>query len=387
MPNVALVQSELLTTLSDELPSNVNRASLVSSMVSAYGFHSQCEIIKLKPATRDQLAQFHEVGFVNELLKPRAVAISGVKQDKLVRLGIGSEILNRHGDEDQHAVLERYSLLYDCPVFPLMDQYVKYLAGSTISTAHHLINNESNIAINWFGGRHHAKKSKASGFCYVNDIVLGILELRKKFEKVVYVDFDLHHGDGVENAFKFSDKVITMSIHRKEIGFFPGSGDLKDQGMGKGKGYTFNAPMKHGLGDEGLMEVVKRCMIPVISKFEADCLVIQCGVDGLGSDEHQEWNLTIKGLSNAINEIILLEKPTMILGGGGYNHSQVARCWTYITSLVLKSDTQFDLMPDELVEAGEEYEFWNEKGRNMIDENTTDYIDLIALDFSQRSWM
>lgn len=92
----------------------------------------------------------------------------------------------------------------------------------------------SEICINWGGGLHHAKKSEASGFCYVNDIVLGILELLKYHQRVLYIDIDVHHGDGVEEAFYTTDRVMTVSFH-KYGEYFPGTGDLRDIGAGKVK--------------------------------------------------------------------------------------------------------------------------------------------------------
>ena len=83
------------------------------------------------------------------------------------------------------------------------------------------------------GGLHHAKKMEASGFCYVNDIVLAILELLKYHNRVLYIDIDVHHGDGVEEAFYCSNRVMTVSFHRYGD-FFPGTGDVKDTGHGEG---------------------------------------------------------------------------------------------------------------------------------------------------------
>lgn len=85
---------------------------------------------------------------------------------------------------------------------------------------------ESDIAINWAGGLHHAKKSEASGFCYINDIVLAILELLKYHARVLYIDIDIHHGDGVEEAFYTTDRVMTVSFH-KYGEYFPGTGDIR----------------------------------------------------------------------------------------------------------------------------------------------------------------
>ncbi|PQQ00480.1 histone deacetylase 6-like isoform X1 [Prunus yedoensis var. nudiflora] len=118
------------------------------------------------------------------------------------------------------------------------DDYVDFLAsasaGGSIGAAVKLNRQDADIALNWAGGLHHAKKSEASGFCYVNDIVLGILELLKVHKRVLYVDIDVHHGDGVEEAFYTTDRVMTVSFH-KFGDFFPGTGHIKDVGQGLGR--------------------------------------------------------------------------------------------------------------------------------------------------------
>ena len=112
----------------------------------------------------------------------------------------------------------------------------------------------ADIAINWGGGLHHAKKREASGFCYVNDIVLCILELLLTYARVLYVYIDCHHVDGVEEAFYTTDRVMTCSIH-KFGDFFPGTGTQIDMGKGKGKGYTLNIPLNDGITDESFRSV------------------------------------------------------------------------------------------------------------------------------------
>ena len=84
------------------------------------------------------------------------------------------------------------------------------LSGGSVDGAALLAAGKSDIAFNWAGGMHHAKKAEASGFCYVNDIVLAILELLKTYRRVLYVDIDIHHGDGVEEAFYLTDRVMTV---------------------------------------------------------------------------------------------------------------------------------------------------------------------------------
>jgi acetoin utilization deacetylase AcuC-like enzyme len=83
-------------------------------------------------------------------------------------------------------------------------------SGGSRDGAINLIKGDSEIAFNWAGGMHHAKRAEASGFCYVNDIVLAILELLKHYQRVLYVDIDIHHGDGVEEAFYLTDRVMTV---------------------------------------------------------------------------------------------------------------------------------------------------------------------------------
>jgi histone deacetylase 1/2 len=103
---------------------------------------------------------------------------------------------------------------------------------------------------------HHAKKLEASGFCYVNDIVLGILELLKYHNRVLYIDIDVHHGDGVEEAFYLSNRVFTLSFHRFGD-FFPGTGSIVDVGEEEGKYYTMNLPLKKGIDDESYLRLYK----------------------------------------------------------------------------------------------------------------------------------
>ena len=123
-----------------------------------------------------------------------------------------------------------------------------------VAAAERIAGGATDIAINWAGGLHHAKKREASGFCYINDIVLGILELLRTVPRVLYIDIDCHHGDGVEEAFYTTNRVMTCSFH-KYGEFFPGTGTLQDRGRGKGKGYAVNVPLKDGVTDESFRSV------------------------------------------------------------------------------------------------------------------------------------
>jgi len=122
--------------------------------------------------------------------------------------------------------------------------------GGSIDAAHLIINNAADIAINWGGGLHHAKKGEAYGFCYLNDIVVCILELLKVFPRVLYIDIDVHHGDGVEEAFFTTNRVMTVSFHEFGEDFFPGTGGLNSLGEGLGKNYAVNVPLRPGMDDD-----------------------------------------------------------------------------------------------------------------------------------------
>ena len=140
--------------------------------------------------------------------------------------------------------------------------------------------------MNWAGGLHHAKKSEISGFCYVNvsDIVLAVLELLKYHQRVLYIDIDIHHGDGVKEAFCTTDRIVTVSFH-KYGEYFPGTWDLQDIGVGKGKYYAVNYPLRDGIDDESYEAIFKPVMSKVMELFQLSAVVLQCGSDFLSGDQ------------------------------------------------------------------------------------------------------
>lgn len=128
--------------------------------------------------------------------------------------------------------------------------------------------------MNWSGGFHHARKCEASGFCYVNDIVLCILELLRFYSRVIYVDIDVHHGDGVEEAFFLTNRVLTLSFHQYGDDFFPGSGSQDSMGDGPGKYHAVNVPMKPGMNDETFMPLFQSVTKKVMDVFRPDVILM-----------------------------------------------------------------------------------------------------------------
>ncbi|GBO36498.1 Histone deacetylase 3, partial [Araneus ventricosus] len=129
-----------------------------------------------------------------------------------------------HNIQSFNKSLSHFNVGDDCPVFDGLFDFCSMYTGASLEGATRLNNQCCDIAINWSGGLHHAKKFEASGFCYVNDIVIAILELLKFHPRVLYIDIDIHHGDGVQEAFYLTDRVMTVSFHKYGNYFFPGTG-------------------------------------------------------------------------------------------------------------------------------------------------------------------
>ncbi|KAL0280656.1 UNVERIFIED_CONTAM: hypothetical protein PYX00_001882 [Menopon gallinae] len=206
-------------------------------------------------------------------------------------------------------------------------------------------NDVQNVAINWFGGWHHAQRDAAEGFCYVNDIVIAIQFLLKSFNRVLYIDLDVHHGNGVENAFVFSPRVLVLSLHKYETGFYPSTGSVDDIGLGNGKYHTVNVPLKDGITDAVYIRIFTTIFDKVFAKYKPECIVVQCGADSVAGDPLGGFNLTPLGLGHCLRLILNKNLPTLVLGGGGYNVPNVARCWTYLTSVILDCPLPNDI-PD-----------------------------------------
>jgi histone deacetylase 1/2 len=153
-------------------------------------------------------------------------------------------------------------------------------------------------------------------------------------QRVLYVDIDVHHGDGVEEAFYTTDRVMTVSFH-KYGDFFPGTGHIKDIGVGKGKNYALNIPLKDGMDDECFRALFRPLIQKVMEVYQPDAVVLQCGADSLSGDRLGCFNLSVKGHADCLRFIRSFNVPLMVLGGGGYTIRNVARCWCYEVSLSL----------------------------------------------------
>ncbi|EGW34403.1 uncharacterized protein SPAPADRAFT_59836 [Spathaspora passalidarum NRRL Y-27907] len=330
-----------------------HRIRMTHSLIMNYELYKKMEIYRAKPATNLELTQFHTDEYID--------FIDRVTPDNL-QLFEREQIIFNVGD--------------DCPVFDGLGEFCKISCGGSMEGAARLNNGSADIAINYAGGLHHAKKSEASGFCYLNDIVLGIIELLRVHPRVLYIDTDVHHGDGVEEAFYTNDRVMTCSFH-KFGEFFPGTGNLNDIGIGKGKYYAVNVPLRDGIDDASYKSIFEPIIAAIVDWYQPSAIVLQCGGDSLSGDRLGPFNLSMRGHANCVNFVRSLGIPMMVVGGGGYTIRNVARTWAFETGICNGA-----ILPKELPYNGY-YEYYaplyelDVRSSNMNNANSREYLDKI----------
>uniref|UniRef100_A0A6B2L3U8 Histone deacetylase n=1 Tax=Arcella intermedia TaxID=1963864 RepID=A0A6B2L3U8_9EUKA len=327
-----------------------HRVRMTHNLLVNYGVYKKLHIYRPpRPSVRD-MTKFHTDDYVSFLQSVTPDNMDNFAK-QLVKFNVGE----------------------DCPVFDGMFEFCQISAGGSIGGAIQLNKKNADIAVNWAGGLHHAKKSEASGFCYINDIVLGILELLKYHDRVLYIDIDIHHGDGVEEAFYNTNRVMTVSFH-KFGEFFPGTGDPRDIGSDQGKYYSVNFPLKDGITDETYESIFKPLISKIMEWYRPSAVVLQCGADSLAGDRLGCFNLTLRGHAMCVEFVKSYNLPTMVLGGGGYTIRNVARCWAYETALLLDTEIDDQLPYNDYLEYyGPDFRL-HIQPTNMENQNTTEYL-------------
>ncbi|MBI4203153.1 MAG: acetoin utilization protein AcuC [Chloroflexi bacterium] len=220
----------------------------------------------------------------------------------------------------------------DNPVYAGMYEAALLSTGASLTAADLLLEGKAPVVFSPSGGLHHAMPGAASGFCIFNDPVIAINSLLARGMKVAYVDIDAHHGDGVQHAFYDTGAVLTISLHESGRFLFPGTGFVEELGAGKGEGYSVNAPLAPYTGDETYLWVFHEVVPPLLEAFKPDALVTQLGIDTYFRDPITHLALTSRGYEQAVALLAQAARsrsiPWLALGGGGYDLSAVARCWT-----------------------------------------------------------
>lgn len=323
-------------------PFKIFRLKLTYELIKAYGLLSipNTQYIEARMAEDEELLLFHDREYI-EILK--AVNV-GIEVPGAYYYGLGP------GDN---------------PIFKGLFDWSKLVTGASLQAASLVANGEVDIAFNISGGLHHAMALRASGFCYINDIVIAIMSLLKRGRRVAYIDIDAHHGDGVQEAFYNTDKVLTISIHETGMALFPGTGFEDEAGRGEGEGYSINIPMPPSSDDELFVYVFDEIVHPLIKKFRPDIVVTQLGVDHFYSDPLTHLNYTNNGFCEVIKKIKEISPRWVALGGGGYDIASVAKAWTLAWAIMNGVEIP-DEIPEDFLEKYSQEGFSSRRIRDEI---------------------
>ncbi|MCS7224985.1 MAG: acetoin utilization protein AcuC [Armatimonadetes bacterium] len=277
-------------------------------------------VVAPRPATYDELTVFHDEDYLAALEK----ANSGVWFPELGQHGVGTS---------------------DCPLITGVADASFLAAGGSIVAADKIVSREGSIAFHMAGGFHHAMPSFAWGFCYLNDPVVAIYRLKKRFSRIAYVDIDAHHGDGVQLAFYSDPSVLTISLHESGRYLFPGTGFETEMGQDEGLGFTLNVPFPPESGDDVYRHVLDEIFWVALERFQPEVIVSQLGVDTFRGDPLTHWQLTTFSFLEVVKGLKQMGLPWVALGGGGYDVANVCRGWTLALAVMLDRE-----LPDQVPE-------------------------------------
>ena len=297
-----------------EHPFNTIRAKRVREIVSSMGLlkNGRSEVAPV-PAERIVLKKFHSARYLHAL----KTAAKGRWDTEALDMGIGTQ---------------------DCPVFKGLYEYAVLATGGTLVAAELILSGQAGIAFNPSGGFHHAGPERASGFCYINDVALACTVLAERGKRVLYLDVDVHHGDGVAYAFYDRSDVLTISFHQNPRTLFPGTGFEDEIGTGQGKGYCVNVPLPVGTYDQAYIKAFEAIVLPLTAAYNPDVVVFELGADALAGDPLAHLRLTNNVYAEIINHLLGFNKPILATGGGGYNVDNTVRAWALAWSIFCGAD-------------------------------------------------
>jgi acetoin utilization protein AcuC len=310
---------------------------------------SEHNILEPKIASEEMLLLAHSTEYINAVKRASSGLV--MKDDDLI-FGLNTE---------------------DTPTFKNMDVASRLIVGATLDAVNYVINNPGSHAVNLAGGLHHSHNSKASGFCIYNDIAIAIEYLTKNFGmKVLYVDTDAHHGDGVQWSFYDRSDVCTVSFHETGRYLYPGTGAVNERGKGLGYGYAFNVPFDAYTQDESLIKCYKDVIYEVAEYFQPDFIITQNGVDAHHLDPLTHLSSSLKPfmeIPHIAHEIAhkYCKGRWVALGGGGYDIWRVVpRAWSYLWTILSDRGIPIGQLPEEWIKSWQEKTttdlpiFWHE---------------------------
>ena len=243
------------------------------------------------------------------------------------------ELASRFG----HGALD----LGDTPAFRGVFEAAQYVVGSTVLAVEKVMAQELQHAFNPSGGLHHATREGSAGFCVFNDVGVAVelLRSRYKLRRILYVDIDVHHGDGVYYSYEADPDLFIFDVHEDGMFLYPGTGSANESGVGRAKGTKVNIPLAPGSGDQAVLQ-----QLPRLEWFartaEPEFIIFQCGADGLRGDPisglryspkaHREVGMLVHRLSHE-----LCSGRMVALGGGGYLPRNCSDAWCEVVSAMV----------------------------------------------------
>ncbi len=317
VPTVVWTPEYLRYQFSTDHPMNPVRLDLTVRLATALGLLEGVEVLAPHAAGDDALLRIHTPGYL--------AAVKGAPgQLQAVGHGLGSE---------------------DNPIFEGMHEASALITGGTLAAAREIASGRTRRAVSLGGGLHHAMADHASGFCVYNDVAVAISWLLEQgYDRIAYVDVDVHHGDGVQAAFADDPRVLTVSVHQHPATLWPSTGWSHETGRGDAAGTVVNLPLMPGTTDAAWLRAFHAVVPGAVRAFAPQVLVTQCGVDTHREDPMADLALTVDGHREAFTALRALaeecaEGRWLAVGGGGYGLLRVVpRSWTHLLATVLDRD-------------------------------------------------
>jgi acetoin utilization protein AcuC len=315
MKNAVFVFSEdqLGYKFSDTHPFNQKRLTLTVDLLKEINALSLSEIVPPRMATDEELLLVHDANYIKIV---KEASKENADSTKYESYGIGTE---------------------DTPIFPDMHEASATLVGGTLTAVDYVMEGKSSHAVNLGGGLHHGFRGRASGFCVYNDSSVAIKYMQEKYNaRVLYIDTDAHHGDGVQWSFYDDPNVCTISIHETGRYLFPGTGNITERGSGEGYGTSFNFPIDAFTEDDSFLEIYRTSFREIVEAFKPDVILSQNGADAHYFDPLTHLYGTMKiyqEIPKLAHELAheFCDGKWIAVGGGGYDIWRVVpRAWSYV---------------------------------------------------------
>ena len=303
-----------------DCPFKTQRASLTRQRLKSFGLLGGDGCVEVAPrkASLAELEKFHTARYLQELQR----VAGGDLTVEGFHMGLGG---------------------LDTPVFKDMFECGAWACGAGLVAADLLLEGRADIAFNLLGGFHHAMAERAAGFCFLNDVVLACMKLAEAGKRVLYLDVDAHHGDGVQSAFYQRKDVMTISMHETGRTLFPWGGFENEIGEGPGRGYNVNVPLPPETYDEAFLMAFDSVAVPLVEFFQPEVIVLDLGMDALAGDPLTHLRLTNNAVVEVLERLLRFNRPMLVAGGGGYHVENTVRGWAlaWQTCCGENNDTDF----------------------------------------------